>query len=119
LAAHARLRALTALSETPVKPSQKGAQTKPLDNEERLEQLKALWQTACASAFETLLPLQRTDNGAPVSRAALGRAMQVEPWHIGLTNWDDDDQDEEDAPEEDKLRRVSTNDAKRDMSWGE
>lgn len=105
VAAQARLTALKAslaAGATPSKIATRTAQTRPLDNDDRLEQLTASWRTACAAAFDELLPKQRDSvSGKLLTRAQLGKALQVEPWHVGLTEWSDDEEDEPPQPEAD------------------
>jgi hypothetical protein len=96
VAAHTRLAALKVAGATPMKIATRNAQTRPLDNDDRLEELTKMWQAACSAAFDALLPKQRDNvSGKLLTRRALGRALQVEPWHIGLTEWSDDEDEEQ------------------------
>jgi hypothetical protein len=69
---------------------------RPAENDARLEELIVSWRDACTSAFNELLPRQRhNDTGKPFTRAQLGKALQIEPAHIGLIDWSDDEEEEE------------------------
>jgi hypothetical protein len=106
LAAKARLRALKD-RDPGAKVATRTTPSRPAENDARLEQLIASWRDACTSAFEQLLPRQRhNDTGKPFTRAQLGRALQIEPAHVGLEDWSDDEQEQEENEAEEEKETI-------------
>lgn len=101
LVARARL---TSLKERDAgdKVATRSTPCRPAENDERLEELIVTWSTACAAAFEKLLSVQMDPNtGKALKDRELGRALQIEPVHVGLTKWNDEEEDEKDTCVED------------------